>query len=306
MLAPFMIANQYPYQLILGPALIIILAVLLALLVKYPSSKTAIGGAMIFLGAGEVMATLPVAFLWGFFIAVSTLIMGSAIIGFKIAVKANYHFSRIKTAAIFMLAGAVGVIVAMPVGSFFVFIIGLGLLVSGAVVGASALQPWSKMRINQRKTGLLKKSIFVVLAAAIALSASLIAIRATTNIIHEQRLENYNGGNTPNLTLRGVLAGILLNYEVNTGYSYHIFPAYITLNVTELVWDGSWLNQTVTSEYWQHQQIVIYFEKTDIPKITVGQPIEVSGYLYPWLEDSLYSGKLVVSAQINGSYLKLV
>jgi hypothetical protein len=35
-----LVAYQYPYKFILGPALIIILAITIALLMKYPSSKT--------------------------------------------------------------------------------------------------------------------------------------------------------------------------------------------------------------------------------------------------------------------------
>jgi hypothetical protein len=101
---------------------------------------------------------------------------------------------------------------------------------------------------------------------------------------------------------------IALNYEVNTGYSYHIFPAYITINVTEFVWGEEFLqNQTSSSDYWQHQgSVVIYFEKTDVPKLEVGQRIEVNGFMAPWIEDSLYSGKLVVASQINGSYINLI
>ena len=144
----------------------------------------------------------------------------------------------------------------------------------------------------------------MVVAITILASALLISARAT-NLIREDYLETYHGGNTPNLTLRGTINSVALNYEVNTGYSYHIFPAYLTFNVTDVVSSSPpWENQTSTLDYLRHQgSIVIYFEKTDVPNLTVGQQVEVSGYYCPWREDSLYSNKLVVSPSINGSYL---
>ena len=245
-----LVAYQYPYKFILGPALIIIFAIMTALLMKYPSSKNKIGGLMVLAGICEALATLLLAFVSGIFIGIATIIAGIIIIAFKI--------------------------------------------------------PWQSMSLfNQRKTLVLRKSIYVILAVVVASSALLITIRATTNLIHEQWLENYPGGGTPNLTLRGVVTEIALNYEVNTGYSYHIFPAYITINVTEFVWGKEfWQNQTSSSEYWQHQRSAeICFDKADVPKLEVGQRIEVNGFMTPWIEDSLYSGKLVVAPQIEGSYV---
>lgn len=245
-----MVAYQYPYKFILGPAFIIIFAIMTALFMKYPSSKNKIGGLMVLVGICEATATLLSAFASGIFIGIATIIAGIIIIAFKI--------------------------------------------------------PRQSMNLfNKRKSRLLRKTIYVILAVVVASSALLITIRATTNLIHEQLLENFHFSSTPNLNLRGVIAGIALNYEVNTGYSYHIFPAYITINVTEFVWgEEFWQNQTSSSEYWQHQRSAeICFDKTDVPKFAVGQRIEVNGFMAPWIEDSLYSGKLVVAPQIEGSYV---
>jgi hypothetical protein len=207
-----------------------------------------------------------------------------------------------------VLTGICEALATLPLAFVSGFFIGLATIIAGIIVIAFKI-PWqSKNLFNQRKTLVLRKSIYVILAVVVASSALLITIRATTNLIHEQWLENYPGGGTPNLTLRGVVTEIALNYEVNTGYSYHIFPAYITINVTEFVWgEEFWQNQTSSSDYWQHQgSVVIYFEKTDVPKLEVGQRIEVNGFMAPWIEDSLYSGKLVVASQINGSYINLI
>jgi hypothetical protein len=240
------VAYQYPYKFILGPALIIVLAVIMVLLVKYPSSKNKIGNILVLAGICEALATLPLAFLWGFFIGIANIVAGIIIFAFKIPLQLVNFF-------------------------------------------------------NKRKSRLLRKAIYVILAVVVALSALLITIRATTNLIREQWLEHFQYSSTPNLTLRGVVTGIALNYEVNSGYSYHIFPAYITFNVTEFVWSSeTW----PTTDYWQQQgSVAIYFEKSGVLKLDVGQQIEVSGFVIPWMEDSLYSGKFVVAPQIEGSYV---
>ena len=258
MLTPLMVIYEYPYKLVLGPSLVIFLAINLALLLKYPSLKSKISGILILIGLAEALATMSLAFLWGFIIGLATLIIG-ILIGIFALLASNPSSSRL----------------------------------------------WAKMHLNQ-KTRMLRKVVYVFLAIVIIASALLISIRATTNIIHEQHLENFHGGSSPNLTLRGIIASIALNYEVNTGYSYHIFPAYLTLNVTTVVWSSEpWENQTSTAEYLRNQgNVIIYFEKTDVPTLTVGQQVEVSGYYCQWLEDSLYSNKLVVSPSISESYVK--
>ena len=258
MLTPLMVIYEYPYKLVLGPFLVILLAINLALLMKYPSLKSKISGVLILIGLAEALATMSLAFLWGFIIGLATLIIG-----------------------IFM-----GVFASLA-------------------NNPSASRLWAKIHLSQQKTRILRRVAFGFLAITILASALLISARAT-NIIREQPLETFYGGSSPNLTLRGIIASVALNYEVNTGYSYHIFPAYLTLNVTAVVWSGEpWENQTSAAEYLRHQgSVIIYFEKTDVPTLTVGQQVEVSGYYCQWLEDSLYSNKLVVSPSISESYVK--
>jgi hypothetical protein len=246
-----MVAYEYPHKLILAPALIIILAATITLIVKHPSSKRTVGGFLILVGGGEALGTLNIMFLGGFLIGLATLIIG-------------------------------------------------------VIIFAFTFPSLAKERFNRLKIGTLRKSIFAVLAIVIAVSALVLSIRATTNLLREQHLENYPGSSSPNLALRGVITGISLNYEVNTGYSYHIFPACITLNVTEFVWGSNmWENQTSAADYWLNHQgsTVIYYEKTDVSKLAVGQQAEFKGYHCPWIEDSLYSNMLVVEPSINDSYI---
>jgi hypothetical protein len=89
------------------------------------------------------------------------------------------------------------------------------------------------------------------------------------------------------------------------GYFYHVFQAKVALNVTEFIWAGKmYSNETASADYWLKQGTVhVYYDKTDASKLVAGQTAEFNGYYCPWLEDSLYSGKLVVDPKINGSYL---
>ena len=81
----------------------------------------------------------------------------------------------------------------------------------------------------------------------------------------------------------------------------------MTLNVTEVVW-GSWgsipfQNQTNAESYWLNKTTVIYYEKAEVPTLTVGSHVEVSGYYCMPLEDSLYSDRVVVSANMSEGYI---
>ena len=96
MVAPLAVAYQFHSQFILGPALIIILAALIGLLVKYPSSKNTVGGILFLFGFMEILVTLPLAFLWGFLVGLATLIFGIVITGSKISSQAKIFFQKLK------------------------------------------------------------------------------------------------------------------------------------------------------------------------------------------------------------------
>ena len=236
-----------------------------------------------------------------------TLILGVVIGGFYLSVLVKKLSLRAAIGTILIALAFSEMLIIAPTAFTWGFIIGLTILAAGIVMGVMALYPWTKVRLNQQRTRTLRKSIFVILAIVVVSSAVLITVRSTTNLIHEQTLVNYHGGSIPNLTLQGVLTRIELNYEVNNGYSYHIFPAYISFSVTEFVWGPEFgQNQTKALEYWQQKSVAVFFEKSDVPTLKVGQLIEVNGYWEPWFEDSLYSGAFVVAPQIDGSYVKLV
>jgi hypothetical protein len=67
MLTALMVVFTYQYKFVLGPALIIFLAVTLAMSLKYPTSKSKISGLLTVMGFIEVGATWSVAFFLGVF-----------------------------------------------------------------------------------------------------------------------------------------------------------------------------------------------------------------------------------------------
>jgi len=91
-------------------------------------------------------------------------------------------------------------------------------------------------------------------------------------------------------------------------YNYHIFPALIIINVTDVVkaeesW--SWANLTEAKEYWMNQNMTVVYDKPDVPSLFVGQRVEASGYFDMPIEDSWsYSHKLVIAMEIDDSYIK--
>lgn len=365
MLVPMALAATYPYTLILGPSLIIILGASIALLVKFPSLKLWIGAAMAIIGAIEVSympVGITVAF-WLLLVSLVTLNLGiimcvNVVIPHKWRAKIGFSFTALGIIeilcslfflpilrALFSLpydwlwfwgfvigsctlvfgvaAGAIVInpqrrraqigVVLMAVGACLILLasagaqfgglafLGIFPLLAGISVGVAALPFWTQNQLKENKHPALRKAVYILLAIVIVASGSVIFVRVT-NVVHEQILATYNGGSTPNLTLRGVITEVRLNYEVNDGYYYHIFPAYIVMNITEFVWSNEiW----PTSDYWQQQgSVVIYFEKTVVPNLAVGQGVEVCGYYNTWREDSFYNDKLSVTPSISESYVK--
>jgi hypothetical protein len=235
---------------------------------------------------------------WGFFVVgLCTLVFGVAA-GASVI---NPQRRRAQIGVVLMAVGACVILLASPRASFgglawLGAFLGLITLLAGISVGVAALPFWTQNQLKENKRPALRKAVYVLLAIVIVTSGSVIFVRVT-NVVHEQLLATYNGGSTPNLILRGVITEVRLNYEVNDGYFYHIFPAYIVMNVTDFVWGSG---STSAPE----KTAVVYYEKTDVPKLAVGQRVEVCGYFNPWMEDSFYNDKLSVTPSISGSYVK--
>jgi len=254
MLTALMVAFN-PYKLVFGPVSIIILAVALLVLLKFPALK---GGVSILLVvSGFLEMVFPpwssITFPWGFAIALATLIIGVVLCLFALTTNSAPN----------------------------------GVL--------------PKQQLSSKTRRLLRKALFSVAIIAVLASVVLISARAT-NLIREDAVVNFQGEAIANLTINGTINSVAINHEVGNGYTYHVFPAYITLKITNII---SSYNSSDNPIYSLPQgQLVFYYEKTDCPQLAVGQQVEVSGYYRPWMEDMLYSNMLLVSSSVNGSYLK--
>ena len=154
-----------------------------------------------------------------------------------------------------------------------------------------------------------KKAAYALLAIIIIGSGFVISVRARTNLLREDHIENYHGDTNSNLILRGTITAVSFNEEEGiTGYVYHIFHACVTINITDFVWSGQMYdNSTTSADYWLNQgSVKVYYDWNDAAKLAVGQNVEVKGYCYPWIEDTLYAGKLVVDPAITDSYINQV
>jgi hypothetical protein len=116
------------------------------------------------------------------------------------------------------------------------------------------------------------------------------------------------------LTVRGIIKEVELNH-ISYGYvGYHIFPALIILNVTEVVWmndEVSWflateINNTFYNSFWKagNPRMIGYDLKEPL-SLTQGDYVVASGY-WVYTTDSAYSMTLVIAPNVNESYIKPV
>jgi hypothetical protein len=235
---------------------------------------------------------------WGFVVGICTLVFGVAAGASAI----NPQRTRAQIGVVLTAVGACIILLGIYTTMFtygYLFVLasfGLSTALGGISVDVAALPFWTQNQLKENKHHALRKAFYVLLAMVIVASVAVIFMRVT-NVVHEQILATYNGGSTPNLILRGIITDIRLNYEVNDGYFYHIFPAYMVMNATEFVWGSGYASAPGAT-------VVVYYEKTDVPSLAIGQRVQVCGYLNPPMEDSFYGGKLSVAPSISGSYVK--
>ncbi|MCW4010258.1 MAG: hypothetical protein NWF05_06510 [Candidatus Bathyarchaeota archaeon] len=310
MLTPAAVVYVYPYKLLVAPALVIVLAATLTFLVKFPSMKRHVGAVLIALGVFEAFGSLPLMFFEGYIIGLATLTVGVALVANAVQMNQPVHLSkqsrfspRTAVSVAFLAMGSAGVFAGGFARSFWVVALGIGALIIGTTMGLNVLSVFMRQNAVRKTRVKLRRAAYLVLAGVMLTSGMLITLRAT-NVLHEQRLENW-GVSTVNLTVQGTVSEVKYNHEINNGYSYHIFPAYVTLNVTRLIWgDASGSNQTSAAEYWQNRTVAVGYDKTSPPQLIAGQQIEVNGYFCGWIEDSLYSNKLIVTSNMNEGYIK--
>jgi hypothetical protein len=283
------------------------------LALKYPSQKQRIGGSLAVLGVIEFFGLLPFGFAEATVMGLATLIVGlwlaAAFSWTGLQVQGAKRSKATVVAVSLMVLGILCVGVGMMGGIMFSIIFGYTGLMVGAILGAIVLTFLAKAKPeNAAKTQTkLNKKLVIGLILIILMSTSVMILRQT-NVIHEQHLENWSVSTT-NFEFQGTVQEIKLNYEVNTGYSYHIFKAYLIVQVSNVSATDShlssmWNNVTEANEYWQNKTIIVGYDKTDPPQLSVGQQIEVNGYFCGWIEDSLYSGMLIITANMDEGYIR--
>jgi hypothetical protein len=259
--------------------------------------------ALILMGLAANLIAIPSGSFWAVVVGLALLIGGIVLGASFFALRVKNPSLKAKIGAALIVAGVVEIFVVEPFVVVRGFIFGFTIMFAGVVLGAPILQAWLRLHLTGQRTRLLRRGSYLVLVMVIVLSASIISLRAT-NIIREQPQVYFSGAGSPNLAVQGVITDIKLNYEVNTGYSYHIFPAYLTLNINEVTWASeTWENQTIANQYWAGRSIVVAYEGTGVPELRVGQQVDAKGHVDLWLEDWLFSGMLVISPSINGSYI---
>ena len=139
----------YTSALIFGPAFVIVLALCVALLVRFSSLKGWIGVAMVVIGIIEV-TLVPVWVLWVFLIGLITLIVG-------IIMLPNALFSEQERAGIGLIAVVIGIIgILLFARDIWGFALGLVMLIFG-IAGAAALLPEQR----RAKIGLVSAAVGV-------------------------------------------------------------------------------------------------------------------------------------------------
>ncbi|HLC01078.1 MAG TPA: hypothetical protein VJL33_07160 [Candidatus Bathyarchaeia archaeon] len=239
--------------------------------------------------------------LLGFAFGLVTLIFGIA--GSAVLLPEQ---RRVKVGLVSVAVGFVVILVSVYMNFLgLLFFVGLPVVFIGISVGVSGLPYWTRKYSGGNTIWRLRKVLYVLLVIAIFSSALVYSLR-TTKALREEFRDDWSWKTTADTTVRGVVTEIYLNHEVNTGYSYHIFPALIIVNVTEVVEVGeSWMNLTEESEHWMNENMNVAYDKPDVPSLIVGKRVEARGYFDTPIEDQwAYSYKLVIATEINESYIQ--
>ncbi|MGB9853660.1 MAG: hypothetical protein ACPLRY_02490 [Candidatus Bathyarchaeales archaeon] len=121
--------------------------------------------------------------------------------------------------------------------------------------------------------------------------------------------ENWTRTADSNLTVQGIITKIELNHKSEGFSTYHVFPAVIVINITQVVrvdedfqteniqWDNTTWNSFPT--------LTIAYDQPYLLNLQTGQLIECRGR-YISITDSAYSFKVIVSSYIQESYIRML
>ncbi|MEM2991447.1 MAG: hypothetical protein QXQ02_09750 [Halobacteria archaeon] len=156
------------------------------------------------------------------------------------------------------------------------------------------------------------RRLFLIIGAIAILLITIGLILNSMQKKNELKVENWDERspyNVSDLTIQGIVYDVKTNFKIEGHYTYHVFPALIYVNITQVVWASDQLMSEMgiielKNDTWHQQKtIVIAYDKPDAIQISKGQLIEASGCYYR-LSISVYALKLVVAQSVNGSYVK--
>jgi len=164
------------------------------------------------------------------------------------------------------------------------------------------------MKENKKPKSRLLFLIIVVMAILTITAGFVFNLMQKKN---ELKVENWDEENPPcdaDLTIQGIVYEVKNNARIEGDYTYHVFPALIYVNISQVVWASEQLMsemgiRELQNDTWhQKDTIVIAYDKPDVIQISKGQLIESSGCYYR-ISNSVYALKLVIAEGVNGSYV---
>ncbi len=258
---------------------------------------------LILLGVLAMLVAILAVSFFAMVVALGAFICGITLGIVNVASRIKDASLKSKVASTLILSGIIEIIVVEPSVYAWGFVFGFGIILAGAGLGASVFQAWFKRHLNEQNKPKLKRALSVALVVVVLASASVAMARAA-NLIHEVPESGFTSATSPNIAARGVVSDVKVNYLVDWGYTYHIFPAYITLTVSEVTLaTEQWKNNlTAANEFYQGKTVIVDCETTNLPQLSAGQQVEVTGYMQSyWVEDSMFNGMLIVGPTVSGS-----
>ena len=158
---------------------------------------------------------------------------------------------------------------------------------------------------NSPKTG-KKLSLFVSIAVLFTLVIVLVAFQVPRYLEWTHPQVDIRPDDS-NLLIKGVINSVEENHKAEGMGVYHIFPYYIRVNISEVVWVENDLSKWISTsgiELLNVGKIVeIGYDCQDNPQLAIGQMIESKGF-YQKVTDNPQSLIITIAPNISGSYFK--
>lgn len=156
---------------------------------------------------------------------------------------------------------------------------------------------------RQKRDWILVAFLTLILIIIVVVSASI--YRYLNPLIPE----NWTREVDSNLTVQGIITKIELNHKSEGFTTYHMFPAVVVINITQVVRvDEDFQTENIrwNNTTWNGSPILtIAYDQPYSLNLQIGRLIECRGY-YVSVTDSAYSFKLIISPHNNESYIAML